>query len=209
MDSNTLTQTVIWTAISFLSGSLMLAYWLGRALTKTDARSIGDGNPGAANGLKAGGAKIGFAAILLDAFKGAIPVSIAKYVIGLTGVPLIIVALAPIFGHAYSPFLRGRGGKAVAVSFGVWTALTIWEAPSFGGILLGVWFSVVARSGWAVMLTLLCLIAYYLITRPDPVILAVLAVNAALLVWKYRADFQHAPGLRPWILERLPNSRVQ
>ena len=203
MDSNTLTQTVIWTIISFVSGSLMLAYWLGRALTKTDARSIGDGNPGAANVMKAGGAKIGLIAMLLDAFKGAIPVSIAKYVIGLSGVPLIIVALAPIFGHAYSPFLRGRGGKAVAVSFGVWTALTLWEAPTFGGILLGVWFSVVARSGWAVLLTLLCLMSYYLITRPDPVLLTVLAVNAALLVWKYRADFQHAPGFRPWILERL------
>lgn len=205
MDVNTLTQTLVWTIISFISGSLMLAYWFGRAVTKTDARSIGDGNPGAANVMKAGGTKIGLIAMLLDAFKGAIPVSIAKYVIGLTGVPLIIVALAPIFGHAYSPFLRGRGGKAVAVSFGVWTALTIWEAPTFGGILLGVWFSVVARSGWAVLLTLLCLIGYYLITWRDPVMLVVLAINALLLVWKYRADFRHAPGFRPWILQRLPN----
>ncbi len=205
MDANTLTQTIVWTIIGFISGSLMLAYWFGRAVTKTDARSIGDGNPGAANVMKAGGAKIGVIAMLLDAFKGAIPVSIAKYVVGLSGVPLIIVALAPIFGHAYSPFLRGRGGKAVAVSFGVWTALTIWEAPTFGGILLGVWFSVVARSGWAVLLTLLSLIAYYLITWPDPVILAVLAINALLLVWKYRADFRHTPGFRPWILRRLPN----
>lgn len=196
-------QTLVWAVIGFVSGSLMLAYWLGRAVTRVDVRTVGDGNPGAANVIKAGGFGVGFVAMLLDAFKGAIPVSIAKYVVGLTGIPLIIVALAPIFGHAYSPFLRGRGGKAVAVSFGVWTALTIWEAPSFGGILLGVWFSVVVRSGWAVLLALLCLIAYYLITRPDPVILAVLAINTALLVWKYRADFRHAPGLRGWVLKRL------
>lgn len=198
-------QTLLWTVIGFISGSLMLAYWYGRAVTRTDARTLGDGNPGAANVMKAGGKKIGGIALLLDVFKGLIPVSIAKYAIGLTGVPLVIVALAPIFGHAYSPFLRFRGGKAVAVSFGVWTALTIWEAPSFGGILLGVWFSVVVRSGWAVLLAMLSLIVYYLITRPDPVMLAVLAINAALLAWKYRADFRHAPGFRDWILRRLPD----
>jgi glycerol-3-phosphate acyltransferase PlsY len=202
MDDVTL-QTLLWTVIGFISGSLMLAYWFGRAAARVDARAHGDGNPGAANVIAAGGAKIGLIALFLDVFKGLIPVALAKYAVGLNGIPLVIAALAPVFGHAYSPFLRGRGGKAVAVSFGVWTALTIWEAPTFGGLLLGFWFSIVVRSGWAVMLTLLCLIAYYLLARPDPVMLAVLAVNAALLVWKYRADLRHAPGFRSWILRRL------
>lgn len=200
---NVVANTLIWTVVGFASGSLMLAYWFGRAVTKIDARALGDGNPGAANVMAAGGVGVGLIAMFLDAFKGLIPVSIAKYVVDLDGLPLVVVALSPIFGHAYSPFLRGRGGKAVAVSFGVWTALTIWEAPSFGGLLLGLWFAVVARSGWAVLLTLLCLIAYYLVTRPDPVIVAVLAVNAALLAWKYRADLRRAPGFRGWILRRL------
>ncbi len=196
-------NTLVWAVIGFFSGSLMLAYWLGRAVTRIDPRTVGDGNPGSANVMKAGGMWVGVIAMLLDAFKGAIPVSIAKYGIGLTGVPLIIVALAPIFGHAYSPFLRFRGGKAVAVSFGVWTAITLWEAPTIGGLLLGLWFSVVIRSGWAVLLMMLCLIAYYGITNPDPVILSVLAINATLFVWKYRADFRHPPGLRDWIMKRI------
>lgn len=199
-----LLPTIIWTAIGFLSGSLMLGYWLGRLALKTDVRAVGDGNPGAANVMKAGGWKLGVLAVILDALKGAIPVSIARYLVGLSGVPLVIVALSPIFGHAYSPFLKFRGGKAVAVSFGVWMALTLWEAPTFGGILLGLWFSIVAASGWAVLLVILCLFAYYALTNPDPVMLAVLALNGALLAWKYRADLRGAPGLRPWIRRWLP-----
>lgn len=203
MDTITL-NTLVWTVIGFFSGSLMLALWYGRAVTRTDARAVGDGNPGAANVIKSGGARVGIVALLLDVFKGAIPVSIAKYVIGLSGVPLVIVALAPIVGHAYSPFLRFRGGKAIAVSYGVWIALTLWEVPTFGGLLLGMWFAIVTRSGWAVLLTMLCLFVYYLLTNPDPVILTVLVINGLLFVWKYRADFRHAPGFRNWILKRLP-----
>jgi glycerol-3-phosphate acyltransferase PlsY len=199
--TDSLIQTLVWSVIGFLSGSLMLAYWLGRAALRADVRQIGDGNPGAANVLKAGGWRMGVLALLLDYLKGAIPVGIAKYAVGMTGAPLVIVALAPIFGHAYSPFLRFRGGKAVAVSFGVWTALTLYEAPTFGGLLLGLWFSIVIASGWAVMLTVFCLFVYYLVIRPDAVMVAILAVNAVLLAWKYRADLMRAPGLRPGVLQ--------
>ena len=118
--------------------------------------------------------------------------------------PLVIVALSPIFGHAFSPFLRFKGGKGVAVTAGVWTALTLWEAPTLGGILLGLWFSVVEVSGWAVVLMGLCMLAYYLLTNRDPVLLAVLVVNLLLLAWKYRADLRQPPGLRGWIRRRLP-----
>jgi glycerol-3-phosphate acyltransferase PlsY len=199
--------TVIWAALGFLCGSLMFSYWIGRWVLHRDIRTVGDGNPGATNLLKAGGAPIAIFALLLDALKGALPVAFAKYVLGMTGVPLAIVAVSPIFGHAFSPFMRFKGGKGVAVTAGIWTALTLWEAPTLGGILLGLWFSVVEVSGWAVLLMGLCMLAYYLLTNRDPVLLAVLVVNLLLLVWKYRADLRKPPGLRGWIKKRLPTSR--
>lgn len=200
-----LLTTILWTVIGFVSGSLMLALWIGQIALRRDVRGVGDGNPGATNVLKAGGIGWGLLALLLDALKGTIPVSIARYGVGLSGVPLVIVALAPIFGHAFSPFLRFKGGKAVAVSLGVWTALTFWEFPTLGGIVLGIWFSVVEVSGWAVLMTGLCMIAYYVITNPDPVLLAVLVVNLLLVCWKYRADFRQPPGLRSWMRRLLAN----
>ncbi len=202
-DATLILNTLMWTVIGFISGSLMLALWLGRLTLGRDVRAVGDGNPGATNVLKAGGAKLGALALLLDVLKGAIPVSIAYYAVGIGGVPLVFVALAPIFGHAFSPFLRFKGGKAVAVSAGVWMALTLWEIPTFGGLVLGLWFAVVVVSGWAVLLMGLCLLAYLLIAHRDPVLITVLVVNLALISWKYRADLAQPPGLRDWLRRRL------
>jgi glycerol-3-phosphate acyltransferase PlsY len=196
-------QAILWAIIGFFAGSLMLAYWIGWLILRRDVRQVGDGNPGATNVLKVGGVRIGMVALLLDILKGSVPVSIAKYLIGLSGGALVIVALAPIFGHAYSPFLRFKGGKAVAVSMGVWMALTLWEIPTFGGITLGIWFAFIAVSGWAVLMTFVCLMAYLVIAHPDPVLIAVMAVNGLLVLWKYRADLRQFPQPRGWLARRL------
>ena len=196
----------LWAVIGFFSGSLMFSSWLARWSLGRDLREVGDGNPGATNALKAGGWKLGALALVLDALKGAIPVSLARYGVGMYGLDIVIVAVATILGHAYSPWMGFKGGKAVAVSMGVWMAITLWEAPTIGGIALGVWFSVVTVSGWAVLLTTLTLLAYYLLTNPDPVLLALWGANFAILMWKYRADFRKSPGLRPWIRSWLRRS---
>lgn len=203
---NDLLLTILWTFIGFASGSLMWSVWVGRWALGKDIRQYGDGNPGMTNVLRAGGKGWAALAFALDILKGALPVAIAKWVIGIEGWALVPVALAPVLGHAFSPLLRFRGGKAVAVSMGVWTALTLWEVPTMGGILLGVWFSVVAVSGWAVLLMGLSLFAYLLLTNPDPVLLAILAGNAAVVLWKYRDDLRLFPALRPWISKRLARS---
>lgn len=194
---------VLLTAASFVSGSLMFSYWIASIVVRSDLREVGDGNPGATNLLMAGGKFWGILGGLLDFFKGAIPVWLARYVFGIGGVGLVLIALAPVFGHAFSPFLRFKGGKAVAVTFGIWSGLTIWEAPTFMGILLGIWFTFVSVSGWAVLFMLVSLLIYYLITYPDPVYLLVWVVNAALIAYKYRADLLTFPAPRPWLKERF------
>jgi glycerol-3-phosphate acyltransferase PlsY len=197
-------EALLWAAIGFASGSLMLAYWVGWLFTRQDARTVGDGNPGATNVLKVGGWRVGGLALLLDIVKGAIPVAIARYLVGVSGAGLVLVALAPVFGHAFSPFMRFRGGKAVAVTGGVWIALTLWEIPTFGGITLGIAFALIAVSGWAVAYLLAILLVYLLIVHPaDPVLLTIFVINAALLLWKYRADLRQMPRPRAWLRRRL------
>lgn len=196
-------NALIWALAGFVSGSLMFSLWLGRLALGRDIRAVGDGNPGATNVILAGGAGWGALALLLDVLKGAVPVYLARYVALVSGPGLVLVALAPIFGHAFSPFLGFRGGKAVAVTFGVWMGLTIWEAPSVLGIALGTWFAFVAVSGWAVVFALLTLLAYLLLTGPDAIYLAVWAVSAGLLAFKYRADLRRFPKPRGWLKARL------
>lgn len=190
----TLTE-LFFIIIAFLSGTLMFSLWVGKLALRRDVRAVGDGNPGAFNllSMSKGWGAVG---ALLDALKGCIPVGIAKWSLVISGTPLVLIAIAPLLGHAFSPWLRFKGGKAVAVTFGVWTGLTLWEGPTVLGVLLGVWFSIVVVSGHAVMLMMGCFGAYWLLTSRDPVYLTVWAVNTALLAYKYRADFSKPLDLR-------------
>lgn len=200
-------QALVWTLIGFFSGSLMFSYWIGRAALHRDIRDVGDGNPGMTNVLRSGGKGLAALAFVLDVLKAAIPVSIAYWVVGIQDGWLIPVALAPVVGHAYSPWLHFHGGKAVAASFGMWIALTIFVIPAIGGLTLGLAFALVTSSGWAMVFTLAVLIGFGAFWFSGPLFMIILILNTALLLWKYRADLRAPPVLRPWLIKRLwPNS---
>ncbi len=86
-------ETFLWVLISFLSGSLPFAVWLGRLKGK-DVRQVGDRNPGAINAFRAGGKWIGLAVLLLDVSKAAAPIGLAYYEFGWRGARLVPIALA-------------------------------------------------------------------------------------------------------------------
>ena len=186
----------LWVLIAFLAGALPLSVWLGRLALGVDIRDCGDGNPGAANVWRAGGAGWGWLAILLDFFKGAIPVGLANFVMGVAGWELTAVALAPILGHAFSPFLRFRGGKALAVTFGIWTGLSIWLAPTVLGLSFALWFYWLKPEGWAVMAGSGCLLIVLLFLPVSPGWLGVWLGMALIFAWTHRADLAQRPRLR-------------
>lgn len=183
---------------AFFSGSLPFSVWVGRLALGKDIRDYGDGNPGTFNVARAGGGKWVIVALALDFLKGAIPVALANFVFHLDDAVLTAVAIAAPLGHAFSPFLRFKGGKAVATVAGVWCGLTIWEGPTVGGIFLGFWFAFVNESGWAVIFMALSLLAYLALTNLTPLLLAVWIGHFALLVWKHRAELVKPPTLRHW-----------
>lgn len=195
---------LLWCILGFLSGSLMFSLWLGRLALHRDIRQVGDGNPGTTNVFRAGGRRLGVLAFALDVLKGALPVALAKFALGIDGAGLAAVAIAPVLGHAFSPWVGFRGGKAVAVSFGMWIGLTLWEVPMLGGIGLGVSYLFIRNSGWALMADMLALGVYLAFIRPaEPVVLIVWAANIALFAFRYRADLRQPPSPRGWISRRL------
>ncbi|MFZ0547180.1 MAG: glycerol-3-phosphate acyltransferase [Candidatus Promineifilaceae bacterium] len=185
-------STIIWFIISFLSGSLPFSLWLGRLAGK-DIRQYGDGNPGATNTWKAAGPFLGMAAVVLDFSKGAIPILLVNFVLNLEGWSLAVVALAPILGHAFSPFLRFRGGKALAVTFGVWCGLSLWLAPTALGISFALWLFILKKDGRAVLAGMLSLLILLLIIRADTAWLLIWLGNTAILAWKTRFPNLHLP----------------
>ncbi|MBL8163563.1 MAG: glycerol-3-phosphate acyltransferase [Anaerolineae bacterium] len=187
---------LVWSAVAFLSGSIPYSYWLGKYVLKLDIRDYGDGNPGATNVMRAAGKQWGILAGLLDALKGVVPVGLAYFVAGLNSWQLAVVALAPILGHAFSPWLGFRGGKAVAVTFGVWVGLTLWEAPIILGLALLFTFKLTDNSGWALVGAKAILITYLLVMQRNEWFVVIAVLGLVLLAWKYRGDLVQMPQLR-------------
>ncbi len=181
-------NAAFWIALAYLSGALPFSVWVGKLALRTDIRGYGDHNPGAFNVFRAGGKGWGVIAILLDGFKGAIPIWLAVAWGGVEGWVLAAVAIAPVLGHAYSPLLGFRGGKALAVTFGIWCGLTLWFGPTVLGIALAIGLALFHKPGWAVLFGMAALLAGLLLVRPELNLLAVWAANTAILVWKHRAD---------------------
>ena len=143
--------------LAFLLGSLPFAVWLGR-LAGVDPRTVGDGNPGTFNVWKLAGWQVGVPVLVLDFSKGMVPAMLARQVWNWSGWALVAVIAAPVLGHAFSPFLRGRGGKGLATAFGVWTGLTLAEGPLILGAALTVGtLGLRLRDSWVVVLGLLAL----------------------------------------------------
>jgi glycerol-3-phosphate acyltransferase PlsY len=193
--------------IAFLCGSLPFSVWLGKLFLGLDVRRFGDGNPGATNVFRSGSKIAGLLALILDVAKGAAPVGLAYHNLDVSGVPMFFIAIAPVLGHVFSPFLGFRGGKAVAVSLGVWIGLTIWKASLAGvvGALIGMLFT--STAGWAVMLGMAGILVALLIWMPDTLFLAVWVGVLVILIWTHRADLNHRPQWRPWLIKLFSRSR--
>jgi glycerol-3-phosphate acyltransferase PlsY len=188
-------------AFAFLCGSLPFSVWLGKILLGVDVRKFGDGNPGAANAFRTGNKLIGLLVLLLDISKAAAPVGWAYFNLDIRGIPMLLIAIAPILGHVFSPFLGFRGGKALATSLGVWIGLTIWKLslPAAVGALIGI--ALFTSPGWSVMLALGGILTVLLIWLPDPLLLAVWFSEVFMLTWTHRLDLRQGIHLRPGVSE--------
>lgn len=157
----------------FLAGSIPFGYLIGRFFYHTDIRKQGSGNIGAMNALRALGKTGAVAVLLLDAFKGFAPtllvLTLFRGRLDFEGLPPgeqilgALVAAGAVLGHCFSPWLRLRGGKGVATSFGAIFALC-WPA------------GLVAVGGW---------IAGAALTRYSSVGSMLGSVLAALAIWPF------------------------
>ena len=195
--------SLTWIALGLASGSMPWPVWLGKWFAGSDIRAYGDKNPGSANAWKAGGWRLGGAAFLLDFSKGAVPVFLAVRLGGLEGLSLTAAGLAPIVGHAFSPLLKLRGGKALATSVGVWTALTAGEAFVLLCFVLAVGHAVQKTDAWTVILSALGLLAFLLVRFPDPYIMSIWSGNLVVIVLKHRESVQEGIVPRRWVLKML------
>jgi acyl phosphate:glycerol-3-phosphate acyltransferase len=207
--TNAWLYSILFSLAGFFLGSIPFSVVIGKLGAGVDIRRYGDHNPGMTNVLRAAGWKLALPALLLDAFKGTIPVGIAWFGLGLQGMWIVPVALAPVLGHAFSPFLGWRGGKAVAVTFGIWAGLTVGAGPTILGFLLGLMYTVFENSGWAMMLAFTLfggfILTYYGPNSPE--LVAVWLGNLLILIAKHADDLRSPPAIRKSLLKKASRAR--
>ena len=106
---------------AYLLGSLSFAVIVSRVMGLKDPRSYGSHNPGATNVLRSGNKAAAVATLLLDAFKGWLPVMLVKWFgkdFGLEDATIAAVAFAAFLGHLFPIFFGFKGGKGVATAAG-------------------------------------------------------------------------------------------
>ncbi|MDD5018099.1 MAG: glycerol-3-phosphate 1-O-acyltransferase PlsY [Eubacteriales bacterium] len=107
--------------IGYVIGCISFGYLTGKIFKGKDIRDVGSGNAGTANAIRNYGWAIGLITFAGDVAKGALAAGIGFWLCGEIGV--YIGGVAAVLGHIWPVFLKFRGGKGVATSFGVFLVM--------------------------------------------------------------------------------------
>jgi acyl phosphate:glycerol-3-phosphate acyltransferase len=172
--------------VAYLIGSIPFALILARRWGAADLRSVGSGNLGAANVMRASGLAAGVLVAALDMAKGAASVWLAARVSTGEAVPAA-AGLAAIVGHIYPVWLRFRGGKGVATACGVFAVLTPLAIPPALAVFTAiVWLTKYISLGSVVASVVLPSLAYAL-GSPTPSVLAAIGASI-IIVFRHRSN---------------------
>ena len=129
-----------------------------------DLRKVGSGNIGATNLSRALGKKWAYFCFALDFAKGLLPTLAAGFLLndiqGATGLwARLAVGCAAVVGHIFPVYLRFKGGKGVATSFGV--AIGLWPYYTLcAGVVLLVWIIVLLIWRYISLASLIASVAF-------------------------------------------------
>ena len=178
--------------VAYLIGAIPTGYLIVKTKTGDDIRTIGSGSTGATNVKRVLGKKWFFITLLLDAFKGALPVILAKYFIAAgssIGIAPVLASIAVIIGHSKSCFLNFKGGKSVASGVGTILALN-WIV---GAIIAVIWGTITYLTKYvsvgSIIALLISPILMYLFKAPIAYI-CYCALGAIYIVYLHRENIK-------------------
>jgi glycerol-3-phosphate acyltransferase PlsY len=176
---------VVWIFLSYLLGSLPVGVLLAK-LKGRDPRTVGSGNIGATNVMRAAGKSIGILTLLGDILKGFIPVWLAMR-FGLSEVGIAAVGLAVFAGHLFPLYLKFKGGKGIATALGVFLAF------NYLAVLINVVIFVAILLKWryvslgSLVCAALMPVILVVLNAPAPYVILCIAI-AVLVFYKHREN---------------------
>jgi glycerol-3-phosphate acyltransferase PlsY len=165
--------------LAYIIGSIPFGLVVGKVFYGVDVREHGSGNVGTTNVFRVLGKRAGVAVMISDILKGYVPAAIAAALFD----PwvAIFIAAAPVLGHIYSIFLKGRGGKGIATGAGAVLALV----PLAFVICFATWLLLIAVTRYVSVasLTAAFLVPVLTIAFGEPLPYKIAGILVALLVW--------------------------
>jgi glycerol-3-phosphate acyltransferase PlsY len=172
---------------AYLCGAIPFGVIVGKLFYGVDVRRHGSGNVGTTNVFRVLGKRAGAAVMVLDILKGWLPAFVAVQLFSPWAA--IFIAAAPVVGHMYSIFLKGRGGKGIATGAGVVLALV----PLAFVIIFATWLVLilVTRYVSVASLTAAALVPVLTVAFSEPLPYEIAGVLVAILVWwAHRGNIQ-------------------
>lgn len=173
---------------AWLIGGIPFGYILVKLKTGRDVREAGSGNIGATNVLRTTGRGIAVATLLLDILKGFAAVWLVDRFTDGAVLWMSAAALAVMLGHAFPPFLKFKGGKAVASFVGAFLYLT--PVPLL--CTLTVFVIVVASTRYISLGSIIAAglfpFSVWLILHPEWPVLAASLLAGVFIVWRHRGN---------------------
>ncbi len=118
---------------SYLLGSFPTGYVIGKIFYKEDIRKYGSGNIGMSNVFRTFGPLPALFTFIGDALKGYIPTFFAIW-LHFSPIWILVIALSSILGHVFSLYLKFKGGKGIATTFGIFFAINFYLGLLAGGV---------------------------------------------------------------------------
>ena len=148
-------QKILLIILSYLIGSISISIILCK-IKKVDIHSVGSGNAGATNTLRALGKKYGALVLILDIVKGIIPTIIASKLSPDSLTLPILCAFAVVLGHVFPIYFSFKGGKGAATIIG--TIIIIFPIGALICFIL--WISIIILTGYVGLATILAAIIF-------------------------------------------------
>ncbi len=192
--------------VCFLLGSIPWGLVISKSVYHTDIREHGSGNIGTTNAMRTMGKKGGAAVFLLDFGKGLLSGLVALFVLACFVPGAGVTADAPVssatvlalafvsctLGHIFSPWLKFKGGKGIAVAVG---CLFVTFGPMGALLEIAVFAIVVAITRYvsagslAAAVTCPIFAAYYFLFQSfHPVAWVICLITAIVVVWAHRGN---------------------
>ena len=184
--------------VAFLLGSIPWGLVISRVFFHKDLRTVGSGNIGTTNAIRAMGKVGGYSVFVLDFGKGLLSGFIALWVSQACGFDIheqqIVQAVGfagCIWGHIFSPWLKFKGGKGIAVGVGclfvtMGPVIALMELALFTVLVIATRYVSVGSIAAGATCPLFALWAFW----GNPVAWFFASAAGLTIVWAHRANIE-------------------